>query len=294
MRIAGRTAIVTGASSGIGRATAFELAEKGANVVLAARSRDKLEAIADQIGGSSHQTLVVTTDVTDRLAVEALVRRTIEEYDAVDILVNNAGIGLYAPIAGGSLENMRRIFDVNFFGAVHCMQAVVPYMVSQRRGHIVNVSSVAGKISPPYLGAYAATKHALVAASDALRAELAGAGVHVSTIYPGLTQSSFTEAMLQEVEAPHIPPIVRFVDASVVARRIAQAIRWQVRDIYVSPEDVAAVSINTIAPHLTDLGMRLFMRTQDVPPMDIRLPQIAAPADEAEAADAEPNSDSAS
>jgi short-subunit dehydrogenase len=293
MRIAGRTAIVTGASSGIGRATAFELAEKGANVVLASRSREKLEAVADEIGGSSRQTLVIPTDVTDRFAVEALVRRSIEEYDAVDILVNNAGMGLYAPIAGGSLENMRRIFDVNFFGAVHCMQAVVPYMVSERRGHIVNVSSVAGKISPPYMGAYAATKHALVAASDALRSELSGTGVNVSTIYPGLTQSSFTEAMIQEVEVPHIPPIVRFIDASVVARRIAQAIRWQVRDMYVSPEDIAAVSINTIAPQLADLSMRLFMRPQDVPPLDIRLPQIDASADEPEAADAEPPSDTA-
>lgn len=291
MKIAGRTAIVTGASSGIGRATAFELAEKGANVVLAARSRDKLTAIADEIGGSSHQTLVVPTDVTDRFAVEALVRRTVEEYDAVDILVNNAGMGLYAPISGGSLENIRRIFDVNFFGAVHCMQAVAPYMVSQQRGHIVNVSSIAGKMAPPFMGAYAATKHALVAASDAIRTELAGKGVHVSTIYPGLTQSSFTEAMLQEVEVPRIPPIVRFVDSSVVARRIAQAIRWEVRDVYVSPEDIAAVSVNTFAPHLADLGMRLFMRTRDVPRVDIRLPQIEAPADEPEAADAEPNSD---
>lgn len=293
MRLAGRTAIVTGASSGIGRATALELAEKGANVVLAARRRDKLEALADEIGGSSRQTLVIPTDVTDRLAVEALVRRTVEEYDAVDILVNNAGMGLYAPIAGGSMENMRGIFDVNFFGAVHCMQAVVPYMVSQKRGHIVNVSSVAGKISPPYMGAYAATKHALGAVSDALRSELAGTGVHVSTIYPGLTQSSFTESMLQEVEVPRIPPIVRFVDASVVARRIAQAIRWQVRDIYVSPEDIAAVTVSTIAPHLADLSMRLFMRPQDVPPLDIRLPRIDAPADEPEAADAEPPPDSA-
>lgn len=292
MRFAGRTAIVTGASSGIGRATALELAVKGANVVLASRNRQRLESVADEIGGPSRQTLVIPTDVTERFSVEALVRRTVEEYDAVDILVNNAGMGLYAPIAGGSLENMRRLFDVNFFGAVHCMQAVVPYMVSQRRGHIVNVSSIAGKIAPPYMGAYAATKHALVAASDALRSELGGTGVHVSTIYPGLTQSSFTEAMIQEVEVPKIPPVVRFVDASVVARRIAQAIRWQVRDIYVSPEDIAAVSINTVAPQLADIGMRLFMRTQNVPPMDLRLPQLEAAPDEPESADAEPPSDS--
>lgn len=276
MRIAGRTAIVTGASSGIGRATAIELANKGANVVLAARSRDKLEALADEMGGSAHQTLVVPADVTERFSVEALVRRTVEEYDAVDILVNNAGMGLYAPITGGSLENMRRLFDVNYFGAIHCMQAVVPYMLSQGGGHIVNVASVAGKISPPYMGTYAATKHALVAASDALRAELAGTGVNVTTIYPGLTQTSFTEAMLQEVEVPSIPPIVRWVDASTVARRIAQAIRWNLRDVYVSPEDVAAVGLNAIAPQVMDFGMRMFMRPSRRPIDDIKLPPYDA------------------
>lgn len=292
MRIAGRTAIITGASSGIGRATAIELAHKGANVVLASRSRDKLEALASDIGGGSHQTLIAPVDVTDRFSVEALVRRTVEEYDAVDILVNNAGVGLYAPIARGSLENMRMLFDVNYFGAIHCMQAVVPYMLSQRRGHIVNVSSVAGKVSPPYMGAYAATKHALVAASDALRSELAGTGVNVSTIYPGFTQTSFTEAMVQEVEVPRIPPAVRFVDASAVARRIAQAIRWNIRDAYVSPEDIAAVGLNTIAPHLVDFGMRLFMPRPEAPAGDITLPRLEA-VGEAESADPEPPSENA-
>lgn len=293
MRVAGRTAIVTGASSGIGRATAIELAGKGANVVLASRNREKLEALADDIGGSPHQVLVAPADVTERFSVEALVRRTVEEYDAVDILVNNAGMGLYAPITGGSLENMRRLFDVNYFGAIHCMQAVVPYMVSQGRGHIVNVSSVAGKVSPLYMGTYAATKHALVAASDALRAELSGTGVNVTTIYPGLTQTSFTEAMLQEVEVPNIPPFVRWVDSSTVARRIAQAIRWNLRDVYVSPEDVAAVGLNTIAPQIVDFGMRMFMRPRSRPIDDIKLPRLDAADEEAESADAEPPSESA-
>lgn len=292
MRIAGRTAIITGASSGIGRATAIELANKGANVVLASRSRDKLEALADDIGGN-HQALVVPADVTERLSVEALVRRAVEEYDSVDILVNNAGMGLYAPITGGSLENMHKLFNVNYFGAIHCMQAVVPYMLSQGRGHIVNVSSVAGKVSPPYMGTYAATKHALVAASDALRAELSGTGVNVTTIYPGLTQTSFTEAMLQEVEAPSIPPVVRWVDSETVARRIAQAIRWNLRDVYVSPEDVAAVGLSTIAPHLVDWGMRMFMRPRSRPLDDIELPPFESTDEAASSAGDEPPAETA-
>lgn len=284
MRIAGRTAIITGASSGIGRATAIELAQRGANVVLASRNRDRLENVAHDIG--RHQALVAPVDVTDRFSVEALMRRTVEEYDSVDILVNNAGFGLYAPIAGGSVDNMRKLFDVNFFGAVHCMQAVAPYMLSQGRGSIVNVSSVAGKVSPPYMGAYAATKHALAAVSDALRSELAGTGVHVTTVYPGLTETSFTEAMVQEVEAPRIPPVVRFVSPETVARRIAQAIRWNLRDVYVSPEDIAAVGLNTFAPQVVDWGMRLFMRPADRPAGDITLPRLRD--EEAEPADTDP------
>jgi short-subunit dehydrogenase len=292
MRIDGCTAIITGASSGIGRATALALARRHANVVLASRDQKKLEAVADEIGGPSNQIIIVPTDVTDRLSVEALARITVEEFDSVDILVNNAGLGLYAPIAGGSLENMRRLFDVNYWGSIHCIQAVVPYMLSQRRGHIANVSSVAGKVAPAYMGAYSATKFALTAASDALRSELSGTGVHVSTIYPGLTETAFTENMIQEVDVPRIPPFARFVNSSNVANRIVQAIRWNFRDAYVSPEDIGVVGLNAIAPQLVDLGMRTFMRGPQLPVGDIRLPADLDRASQAPAADAEPPSES--
>lgn len=264
MRIAGRTAIVTGASSGIGRETARELAAKSANVVLASRNRAKLEEVAVDLVHLPGRTLVVPTDVTERLSVEALVRRTVEEFGSVDILVNNAGSGLYAPIATGSIENMRRLFEVNFWGAVQCIQAAVPYMQSQRRGHIVNVSSVAGRFAPPYMGAYAATKHALRAVSDALRNEVAAAGIGVSTIYPGLTQTSFTEAMTQEVPVPHIPPVVRFVPAKLVAERIVSAVRWNLRDVFVSPEDIAAVAATAVLPQLFDWVARAFIGSQHI------------------------------
>ncbi len=256
MRVEGRTAIVTGASSGIGRETARELAGRGANVVLAARDRDKLDSLATDIAPLRGRCLVVPTDVTDRFAVQVLVRRTAEEFGTVDLLVNSAGIGLFAPIAGGSLDNMRHVFDVNFWGSVYCVQAAVSYMRTQRRGHIVNVSSVAGRVAPPYMGIYAATKFALVALSDSLRTELAGNGIGVTTIYPGFTQTPFAQHMIQEVDAPAIPPLVHFVDPGVVARRIVQAVRLGLRDAYISVEDIATVGLNTIAPHLVDLVMR--------------------------------------
>ena len=146
MDIAGRTAIITGASSGIGQAVAAEFAGRGANVVLAARSRDKLNRLAADLAPLPGRALVVATDVTESLAVEALVRKTAEEFGSVDILINNAGVGLFAPIADGNVENARYLFEVNFWGALHCIQAATPYMLDQGSGHIVNVSSVAGHI----------------------------------------------------------------------------------------------------------------------------------------------------
>ena len=258
MHVDGRTVIVTGASSGIGQETVREFARRRAHVVLASRNRDKLEALAAELADLPGRRLVVPTDVTDRLAVEAMVRRTMEEFDGVDVLVNNAGVGLFAPIAGGSLDNMRHLFDVNFWGAIHCIQAAVPYMRRQGRGHIVNVSSVAGKVAVPYLGAYSATKFALTAVSGALRSELAGTGIHVSTVYPGLTRTSFQENMLREMAVPDSPRYLRSVAPAAAARRIVQAVRWNLRDTYVTAGDFAAVAAYPLAPALADWGLRLF------------------------------------
>jgi short-subunit dehydrogenase len=258
MQLKGRTAIITGASSGIGHATAKAFAKEGANVVIASRSKSKLEVIARELSPRSVRAIPV--DVTERLSVEALMRRASEEFGSIDILVNNAGVGLFASIADGNPDNARYLFDVNVWGSVNCIQAAVPYMRDQRRGHIVNVSSIAGHVSPPYMGMYAATKHALAAISDALRNEVAKNGIGVSTIYPGLTQTSFTENMLQEVEAPHIPAVVRWASSDVVARRIYQAVRWNIRDVYVSPEDIAAAMGDAFAPAVADRVMRFFMR----------------------------------
>lgn len=286
MRLEGRTAIITGASSGIGQATAAEFVENRVDVVLASRNRKKLEALALDLVSFPGRTLVVPTDVTDRLAVEALVRKTVEEFGRVDILVNNAGAGLFAPIAGGNPDNMRRLFEVNFWGAVNCMQAAVPYMQTQRRGHIVNVASIAAKVTPPYMGIYSATKFALSAISDALRLELAGSGIGVSTIYPGLTQTSFMENMTQELEVPAIPPVARFVGSDAVARRIVQSIRLGLRDAYISPEDIAIVGLNTVMPQLVDWTMRTFMGRPpaiDADDIEIQRPRLR-PAEPSESA----------
>lgn len=294
MRLAGRTALITGASSGIGRQTAREFARHRAHVVLASRSRDKLEALAAELADYPGRRLVVPTDVSDRLSVEALVRRTVEEFDTLDVVVNNAGVGLFAPIADGRLENMHRLFNVNFWGAVHCIQAAIPYMRRQGRGHIVNVASVAAKVSAPYMGIYSATKFALSAVSDALRSELAATGIHVSTVYPGLTDTSFRENVVREVEVPDPPAYLRSVSAAAVARRIGQAVRWNLRDTYVSPEDLAAVVAYPLAPALADWVVRmLWLGPGHGAPPRVRPSPLAEEPTEPSAADSsEPPSES--
>ncbi|HLA18256.1 MAG TPA: SDR family NAD(P)-dependent oxidoreductase, partial [Dehalococcoidia bacterium] len=288
----GRAVIITGASSGIGRETAREFARRRAHVVLASRNREKLEELAKELADFPGRRLVVPTDVTDRLAVEALIRRTVEEFDSVDVLVNNAGVGLFAPIAGGSLDNMHHLFNVNFWGAIQCIQATVPYMRRQQRGHIVNVSSIAGKVAGPYMGIYSATKFALAAVSDALRSELAGTGVHVSTVYPGLTETSFQENMLREVEVPDPPRYLRMVGASAVARRIVQAVRWSLRDAYVTAGDFAAVSAYPLAPGFADWAVRFFWLGAGTRPATAdRAPSFQEPAEAPAGDPAEPNSE---
>jgi short-subunit dehydrogenase len=152
-------------------------------------------------------------------------------------------------------------------------------MRRQGRGHIVNVSSLAGKVAVPYLGIYSATKHALAAVSDALRSELAGTGVGVSSVYPGITDTGFQEHMLREVAVPEPPSYVPTAHAAVVARRIAQAVRWNLRDVYVTLADLAAVSAYPLAPSVADWAVRRLWLTATPSPEVEGAPPL--PADEA-------------
>jgi len=257
MQLNGRTVIVTGASRGIGLATAREFSRAGCNVVLVSRSAERLQRLAEELATFPGQRLVVPTDVSQGEQVAAMVEKALQAFKTIDILVNNAGLALDATIVEGNPDNMRYVFEVNFWGAIHCIKAVVPGMRQQKRGMIINVSSVAGRIATPYNGIYAATKAALIALADALRLELAADGIHVMTVYPGYTASDFRANAIKELERPGPPSrLLAGVPAAAVAKVIVKAARRQQREAYVTLGDIVAVVAKNVAPRLVDWGIR--------------------------------------
>lgn len=261
MKLRGRTVIVTGASSGIGRETARAFGRAGSNVVLASRNQGALEALAEELAPLPGRRLVVPTDVRDEGAVRAMVGRAVEELGRVDVLVNNAGVGLDATIAEGKIENMRYLMDVNLFGAIYGIQAVFPHMKAQRSGCIVNVSSLASRIITPYNGFYSATKAALNAITEALRMEVEELGIRVIAVYPGLTVTSFRENVIREMELAPASGLLRGVDAAVVGRAIVRAVREEKREVFATLGDTAAWNLKSLAPRLVQWGIkRLWLR----------------------------------
>ncbi|MGZ4778468.1 MAG: SDR family NAD(P)-dependent oxidoreductase [Thermoanaerobaculia bacterium] len=183
----GKTVVITGASSGIGRATAVEAAKRGARVVIAARRAAELDEVAERCRALGAECVTVVADVSRR--EDCL--RLIEQAGAVDVLINNAGFAVFDSIAGARPEDLRAMMDTNYFGAVWCTQAVLPSMIERRRGAIVNVASIAGVMGYAQMGGYCATKFALTGFTEALRDEVIGRGIRVALVCPGTTETSF-------------------------------------------------------------------------------------------------------
>ena len=176
---------VTGASSGIGEATALACARAGATVALAARRAERIEALAERIARDGRQALAIPTDVAEEAQARAFIERTHAELGRLDVLVNNAGVMLLGPIAGASTEEWRRMIDVNVFGVLYCTHAALPLMAEQGSGHIINVSSVAGRVARAGSGVYNLTKFGVGAFSESLRQEGVPLGVRVTLVEPG-------------------------------------------------------------------------------------------------------------
>ena len=189
--------LITGASAGIGRATALLLAEKGYTVIATSRSLHRLSRLIDEAAAKVLTIHGVELDVNSDASVEVVVPEIIARHGTIDALVNNAGFGMWGPVESVSIEELKLQFEANFFGAVRMIHAVLPGMLAQRYGRIVNISSVLGRIATPFNGAYVSSKYALEGISESLRTEVAPFGVRVAVVEPGLFETDFQENQLR-------------------------------------------------------------------------------------------------
>ena len=196
---------MTGASSGIGRALARRLAREGARVALVARRKDELEQLAGEIRAAGGEAAVLPCDVSDAAQVADTAARAHTAWGGIDLLVNNAGYGHHRTFLEWSVEDMERMMRVNYFGALYFTKALLPAMVEQRRGWLVFVASVAGKIASPEESAYVATKFAMVGLAASLSLEVEDAGVHVLTVCPGVIRTPFFD----EEALSRMPPAAK-------------------------------------------------------------------------------------
>jgi NADP-dependent 3-hydroxy acid dehydrogenase YdfG len=188
-----KVAIVTGASSGIGEATAIALAAEGAKVVAVARRSDRLEALAEKIRDQGGTLQPMTADVADEAQIRDVVAKTQEQFGRIDSLINNAGVMLLGPIDGANTEDWRRMIDVNLLGLMYATHAVLPMMKSQKTGHIINVSSVAGRTVSSYGAVYCATKFAVGAFSESLRQQVYQDNIRVTIVEPGVVATELVQ-----------------------------------------------------------------------------------------------------
>jgi NADP-dependent 3-hydroxy acid dehydrogenase YdfG len=189
----GRVALVSGASSGFGEATALMLAEAGVKVALAARRRDRLEALAERIRAMGGEALVIGADFSKVAEAQDAVKRTEAQFGRLDILINNAGVMYLAPIDTADLDQWRHMFELNVMGLIAATQAALPGMRARKDGHIVNISSTAGRIATPSTGAYSGTKFAVNAFSESLRKEVMGDNIRVTVISPGVAATELRD-----------------------------------------------------------------------------------------------------
>jgi len=254
-----KTVIITGASTGIGRATAIAFHDAGARLVLAARSTDALEQLSADLGGPE-RALPVTTDVSDPDQCQALIGRTVAQFGGVDVLINNAGMvvsGHFEHLQPGDIE---RQFAINFFGVVYCTRAALPYL-KQSRGVIVNISSVAGFLGTPTASAYSASKAALNSLGQSLQVELQPYGVGISTVCPYFTsgvqlaqkgvlrEGSLHKSTKKQRKWQRHPPGQQTSEQ--VAAAILKTAELRSRLVVLSPVGRLIWRVNRLAPWLT-------------------------------------------
>jgi NAD(P)-dependent dehydrogenase (short-subunit alcohol dehydrogenase family) len=239
----GAVAVITGGASGIGLATAQLLHARGAHVVLADINQQGLQRAEEQLRLNNSKAMgnisSIPTDVTDEQQVQALMRKATEIHGRINLVVTSAGVGNGGPIDLFTSVQMQAMMNINFMGTYHCVQAALPTMRQQQSGHFVLLSSVAGKLGAPLLTGYCASKWAVRGFSIALRAELHGTGIGVTTVYPAWVE---TPMIHQEEDAMQLLNVQALLTADQVAAEILQAVTEDRRDLTLAPNhDIAII-----------------------------------------------------
>jgi short-subunit dehydrogenase len=246
----GPVAVITGASSGLGRATALEFASRGISVVLASRRKEALNKVAAECKRFAVEALVVVTDVSDEVAVGKLSQETYLHFGRLDIWVNNAMVGMYGDFERVPSEDFRRVIETSFFGYVNGSRAALPYFRRQGQGILVNIASVLGTFGIPHMSSYVAAKHAIVGFSDALRQELRGSGIRVCTVLPSSMDTPFY-ANAGNYTGREIRPVPPVFNPANVAIAIVKAVERN-RDYVFVPMVGAAIPVaRAVWPGLT-------------------------------------------
>jgi dehydrogenase/reductase SDR family member 7B len=249
-----KTAIITGASSGIGKACALHFAEKGFIVVLAARDELKLEQLKAGIEKSGGKALVAVTDVADENSCRKMVEKAVNETGRVDVLINNAGISMRALFADLDIEVIRKVMDINFWGTVYCTKYAMPYLL-QNKGSLVGISSIAGKKGLPGRSGYSASKFAMEGLLESVRTENLKTGLHVLVACPGFTASAIRERALndkgmEQGESPRKES--GMMQAEEVAHEIYKAVKNRRRDLILTFQGKSTVLLNKFFPAWLD------------------------------------------
>jgi NAD(P)-dependent dehydrogenase (short-subunit alcohol dehydrogenase family) len=247
-----KVVVITGATSGIGRSVAHALVRRGARVVAAGRNEAALNALQEAPAGTSGSVLTVRTDVTDRQQVMHLVQTAVDRFGRIDVLICSAGIYLRRPVRELTLADLERLMSVNFYGVVHCLQEVLPLMITQGSGDIAVVSTIDGKKGLPPDGAYVASKFALNGLLDVLRQELRGTGVHLSTILPGRVDTPMIEKLW-------VPAVSAKISSDRVTKTILRSIRKRRTEAivpYLGPKTLVVLS--ALSAPLGDWLVRVF------------------------------------
>ncbi len=212
-----KVVVITGASSGIGEASAIQFVKKGANIVLVARREEKLLAVEKNLSKFHVKTLICTCDVSQKLQVKQMAKSVLDKFGKIDILVNNAGFGIYGTISDLSIEDIEAQMKTNYFGMIYCIKNVLPLMLVQNSGHIVNVASVAASFGLPGIASYCASKFAMLGFSEGLQHELQNTKVRVTVVSPIMVRTNF-------FDHPSFDTMPKYSPTSLSPEKVAQAV----------------------------------------------------------------------